>query len=52
MFHSTAWSDKLAAGLGHRVIGRPTGHWVMVQRPKEFNEAVLTWLSETEEYKA
>ena len=52
MFHSTAWRDKLVAQPGHRVIGLPTGHWVMVQRPKEFNEAVLTWLSETEESKA
>ena len=34
MFHSTAWRDKLAAGPGHRVIGLPTGHWVMVQRPR------------------
>lgn len=52
MFHSTAWRDKLVAQPGHRVIGLPTGHWVMVQRPKEFNEAVLTWLSETEQSKA
>jgi len=52
MFHSTAWRDKLVAQPGHRVIGLPTGHWVMVQQPKEFNEAVLTWLSETEESKA
>jgi pimeloyl-ACP methyl ester carboxylesterase len=49
MFHSTAWRDKLVGQPGHRVIGLPTGHWVMVQRPKEFNEAVLAWLAETEE---
>jgi len=47
MFHSTAWCAKLAARRGSRVIGLPTGHWVMVQRPKEFNEAVLAWLAET-----
>ena len=52
MFHSTTWCDKLVARPGHRVIGLPTGHWVMVQRPKEFNEAVLSWLAETDEPKA
>jgi len=30
------------------VIGLPTGHWVMVQRPQEFNAAVLAWLAETD----
>jgi pimeloyl-ACP methyl ester carboxylesterase len=52
MFHSTAWRDRLAAKPGNRVIGLPTGHWVMVQRPKEFNEAVLSWLAETDEHRA
>jgi pimeloyl-ACP methyl ester carboxylesterase len=52
MFHSTAWRDRLAAQPGNRVIGLPTGHWVMVQRPKEFNEAVLSWLAETDEHRA
>jgi pimeloyl-ACP methyl ester carboxylesterase len=48
MFHSTAWREKLAARPGNRVIGLPTGHWVMVQRPQEFNDAVLAWLAETD----
>jgi hypothetical protein len=49
MFHSTTWREKVAARPGNRVIGLPTGQWVMVQRPKEFNDAVLAWLAETDE---
>jgi pimeloyl-ACP methyl ester carboxylesterase len=44
MFHSQAWLDALAARPACRVVGLPTGHWVMVQRPQEFNQAVLDWL--------
>jgi pimeloyl-ACP methyl ester carboxylesterase len=47
MFHSQAWLDRLAARPGNRVLGLPTGHWVMLQRPKEFNAALLGWLSES-----
>ena len=40
------------AGLGRgaggtarrRVVGLPTGHWVMRQRPQEFNAALIDWL--------
>jgi len=42
MFHSRAWVESVAA----RAF--PTGHWIMVQQPKEFNAALLAWLSETE----
>lgn len=45
MFHSKAWLQKLAAQPGNRVVGLPTGHWVMVGRPAEFNAAVLEWLA-------
>lgn len=48
MFHSRAWAEGLAARPGNRVMGFPTGHWVMIQRPQEFNEAVLAWLGETQ----
>lgn len=48
MFHSQAWLDKLAAQPHNRVIGLPTGHWVMVQRREEFNAAVRQWLAETD----
>jgi len=44
MFHSPAWVEALAARPGSRVMGLPTGHWVMVQRPQEFNAAVIDWL--------
>lgn len=47
MFHSTPWLDKLAAGPGNRVLGLPTGHWVMLQRPQQFNAALLGWLADT-----
>jgi pimeloyl-ACP methyl ester carboxylesterase len=42
MFHSRAWAESVAA----RAF--PTGHWIMVQQPKEFNAALLAWLAETE----
>ena len=48
MFHSRAWIERLAARPGSRVLGFPTGHWVMIGRPREFNEALLSWLSETD----
>lgn len=44
MFHSPAWADALAARPGCRVVGLPTGHWVMSNRPAEFHQAVLDWL--------
>jgi hypothetical protein len=34
------------------VTGLPIGDWVMVQRPKEFNNAVLAWLAETDKAKS
>lgn len=50
MFHSQAWLDALAEGPHNLVIGLPTGHWVMVEQPEAFNEAVLAWLKETDGY--
>jgi len=44
MFHSRAWAERIAARPGCRVIAFPTGHWIMVQRPREFNAALLAWL--------
>lgn len=46
MFHSRAWAERLAARPGNRVIGLPTGHWVMLSRQPEFNAAVRSWLDE------
>lgn len=48
VFHSQAWLDKLAARPHNRVLALPTGHWVMVQRPQEFNDTVRAWLAETD----
>ncbi len=48
MFHSQHWLDKIAARPGSRVIGLPTGHWVMLQRPAEFNDALQAWLDATD----
>ena len=48
MFHSRAWIECLATRSGSRVIGFPTGHWVMIgKRQREFNDALLSWLEET-----
>ncbi len=48
-FHSRPWIERLAARPGNRVLGFPTGHWVMIGRPREFHEAVRSWLAATEE---
>jgi len=48
MFHSRFWIEKLTAQPGSRVLGFRTGHWVMIEQPREFNDAVLSWLTETE----
>ena len=44
-FHSTAWTDALAARPGCRVLPMATGHWVMLDAPQAFQAAVLDWLS-------
>jgi pimeloyl-ACP methyl ester carboxylesterase len=46
MFHSSAWIERLAAQPGNRVLGFPAGHWVMLERQLEFNDALLSWLAE------
>jgi pimeloyl-ACP methyl ester carboxylesterase len=48
MFHSRAWAERIAAQKGNRVIAFPTGHWIMVTRREAFNEALRTWLAETD----
>jgi pimeloyl-ACP methyl ester carboxylesterase len=48
MFHSRAWAERVAAKPGNRVIAFPTGHWIMVEQPAEFNAALLDWLADTE----
>ncbi|MGL6112389.1 MAG: alpha/beta fold hydrolase [Rubrivivax sp.] len=47
MFHSQAWLDALAGRPGSRVVGLRAGHWVMLNKPQEFNAEVVRWLDET-----
>jgi pimeloyl-ACP methyl ester carboxylesterase len=44
MFHSAAWLDQLARAPGCEVLALDTGHWVMRQKPIEFNACVRAWL--------
>lgn len=44
MFHSRPWAERLAAQPGCRVVAFPTGHWIMIQQPAQFNNALLAWL--------
>jgi pimeloyl-ACP methyl ester carboxylesterase len=48
MFHSRAWAERVAAAPGNRVIAFPTGHWIMVEQPAEFNAVLLEWLARTD----
>jgi len=50
MFHSQDWAEGIAARPGSRVLGLPSGHWMMVTVQREFNEALLSWLAETDEF--
>ena len=44
MFHSRGWAEEIAAQPGNKVIEFDTGHWIMVSRRKQLNEALLAWL--------
>jgi pimeloyl-ACP methyl ester carboxylesterase len=44
MFHSRPWAERLAAQPGCRVVAFPTGHWIMIDQPRAFNDALLAWL--------
>ena len=46
MFHSSAWAEAVATRPGSRVLAFDTGHWVMVERPEQFNRAVADWLAQ------
>jgi pimeloyl-ACP methyl ester carboxylesterase len=48
MFHSRGWAETVASTAGNRVIAFPTGHWIMVSRRKAFNDALRTWLAQTD----
>ncbi len=46
MFHSPQWLQTLQSTPGSAAHGLATGHWIMVEQPKAFNELVLKWLQE------
>ena len=48
MFHSRSWAERVAMREGNRMIAFPTGHWIMVTRRQAFNDALRTWLAETD----
>ena len=48
MFHSRPWAERLAAQPGSRVVALPTGHWLMITARERFNDALRTWLAETD----
>jgi pimeloyl-ACP methyl ester carboxylesterase len=45
LFHAPAWAERIAAVPGNEVHALPTGHWVMQQRPAEFQAIVQRWLA-------
>lgn len=45
MFHSPEWIEQLDRQQGNRVLGFDTSHWVMTDKPREFNQAVEDWLA-------
>lgn len=47
MFHSPEWLAQLQARPGSAVQALPTGHWVMLDKPAEFQACVLGWLNAT-----
>jgi pimeloyl-ACP methyl ester carboxylesterase len=44
MFHSASWIEQLTQAPGCEVLALDTGHWVMRQKPLEFNTCVRAWL--------
>jgi cis-3-alkyl-4-acyloxetan-2-one decarboxylase len=44
MFHSARWIEQLTQAPGCEVLALDTGHWVMRQKPAEFNACVRAWL--------
>lgn len=44
MFHSPEWLAQLQARADCAVQALPTGHWVMLDKPAEFQACVQAWL--------
>lgn len=43
MFHSSRWLALLATSPGSAARGMDAGHWLMKQKPVEFNTLVASW---------
>ena len=43
-FHSAQWVQALRQRPGCQALEFDTGHWVMKNKPREFNDAVAAWL--------
>ncbi len=46
MFHSSTWLEKMSVRPHNMVREFNSGHWVMVDKADEFNNAVSSWLAE------
>lgn len=46
MFHSRAWAERLGQRPGSAVLGLRAGHWVMLDQPEAFNQALQGWLAQ------
>jgi len=47
MFHSDEWIENMKKTKNCKIVPLKAGHWLMTDKPKELNEALLNWLSET-----
>jgi pimeloyl-ACP methyl ester carboxylesterase len=47
LFHAPQWAERIAARPGNAVVRLRAGHWVMVNQPEAFNQAVSNWLAAT-----
>lgn len=52
MFHSANWLAALGTTPGCRVQGFDAGHWLMRQKPEQFNATVRAWLEQSTEVDA
>lgn len=48
LFHSRPWAERIATSPNSKVVALPTGHWVMITARGRFNDAVRTWLADTD----
>ena len=49
MFHSRSWLERIASRERSRVVALRTGHWLMITARERFNDALRTWLAQTDQ---